>query len=392
MYGWAGRLKEFFCRKDRAFIVLLTEGEPGAYSLCKYTENDAGWQLAEQVEFSATAEMLAEQGGTAVDDLVEAVGRAALEIARKGWQEVPLLYVLPEGELLGYALNLPPDLTAEQQREAAYWEFDDKLLARGLSVENFACICHPARENGGQCTIMGVRRGYLQEVEQAFAQAELALADIIPAAGSGAEAVLSYLNSSQKERGGFKQRSGEGFSARRILAAWFGLLFVLGTLLLAVDIYQYKQAQSMAAEQQQELVRLAQEQRAMQAMEEKTAAIARREKLMLSFNKEEAPWYSLLVHLGTDTTEGVSLTGVYASADGKQLYLEGQAVTYDVLAEFVAHLEEEREFFPQGISLENSTLVKGREGAPDKINFSVSIDWELADAGDNTGEVQDGSL
>lgn len=392
MYGWAGRLREFFCRKDRAFIVLLTEGEPGAYSLCKYTENDAGWQLAEQVEFSAVAEMLAEQGGTAVDDLLEAAGRAALEIARKGWQELPLLYVLPEGELLGYALNLPPDLTAEQQREAAYWEFDDKLLARGLSVENFACICHPARENGGQCTIMGVRRGYLQEVEQAFAQAELALADIIPAAGSGVEAVLSYLNSSQKERGGFKQRSGEGYSVRRILAAWFGLLFVLGTLLLAVDIYQYKQAQSMAAEQQQELVRLAQEQRAMQAMEEKTAAIARREKLMLSFNKEEAPWYSLLVHLGTDTTEGVSLTGVYASADGKQLYLEGQAVTYDVLAEFVAHLEKEREFFPQGISLENSTLVKGREGAPDKINFSVSIDWELADVGDNTGEVQDGSL
>lgn len=391
MYGWAGRLKEFFCRKDRAFIVLLPEGEPGTYSLCKYIENDAGWQMAEQMEFSPAVEILAEQGGTAVDDLLEATSRTALEIARKGWQEVPLLYVLPEGELLGYALNLPPDLTAEQQREAAYWEFDDKLLARGLSVDNFACICHPARENGGQCTIMGVRRGYLQEVEQAFAQAELALADIIPAAGSGAEAVLSYLNSSQRESAGFKQRSGESFSVRRILAAWFGLLFFLGTLLLAVDIYQYEQAQSMAAEQQQELARLAQEQRDMQAMEEKTAAIARREKLMLAFSKKEAPWYSLLVHLGTETTEGVSLTNVYASMDGKQLYLEGQAVTYDVLAEFVAHLEEERAFFSRGISLENSTLVKGREGMPDKINFSVSIDWELADVGDNSGEVQDGS-
>jgi len=390
MYGWAGRLKEYFYYQDREFIVLQPIGDKGSYGLLRFIFADGGWQETDRVPALCLRSLL--DGEAAAEDSLEKLaGQAALEIARRGWQNIPLLYVLPEEEMLGYVLNLPPNLTVEQRREAAYWEFDDKLLAKGLSVENFVCICRERVGTGGQCTIMGVRRGYLQELDQAFGQAELTLSDILPAAEDSFAEVLSYLNSSQREMAGFMCRSGMGLSVKRVLAVWGGLLILLSSLFLAVDICHYKQAQTLAREQKQELLALNADQQEMILMDNKLKAIADREELLQQLTRYGAPWYSLLVHLGTNTVEGVYLTKVYASSDGQQLNLEGQAVTYDALAEYMGQLEADREFFSQGIRLDNSVLVKESFGGSETVRFSVSVKWESGNDGKNYGKAEGGA-
>ncbi|MCR5757667.1 MAG: PilN domain-containing protein [Selenomonas sp.] len=393
MYGLAGRLRDYFLCRDREFVAFLPAADPAGACLEKFTLTDGIWQAAERVPVSSASQLLTEQSGEKQEPaMAEIVGQAALILARKGWQSLPLLYVVPADEMLGFALQLPPALSFEQQWEAAYWEFDAKLLARGLRAENFSCLCRPAAGKEGLCSIVGVRRGYLQEVERIFTQGELFLADILPAASQGEDAVLAYLKDSRREKAGFKGRPGKRFSASHILTAWFGIWILLGMMVLAMDLYHYQQAQSLAAEQQQELQGLEAEQRAMKQLVDKHAAIARREELLQELGQQGKPWYSLLVHLGTNTAEGVSVTEIHADEAGEQLKLEGQAVNYDALADFVSQLEADKDFFAGGVKLDKSVLAKGNGGEPDRVRFAVSVKGELGNDGPESEKAADDSF
>ena len=380
MYGVAGRLKAYFYRTDDAFVAVSAEDEGGR--LGKYACRENLWQLEEESVLSP-AGALYEQAGHAAASLREIAEQATMEINRKGWQDMPLLYIVPETEQMRYALNLPPGLNAVEQQEAAYWELDDKLLEQGLSAENFACACRLSDEGGNRCIITGVSRGYLQEVEESFAQADLNLADIVPAGG-----VMDYLRSQRREMEGFKKRQGAGLAVKRILGAWVVAWLTAGLALLAVDFMDYRQACALAGQQQRELAMLAPAAQEMHALTEQAANIADREKRIQAFSRQGMPWHSLLVHLGTNTVQGVSLAGLNVSADGHKLYLEGQAVSYDCLAEFMGRLEDDKLFFRQGITLENSEVAKGRGNEPDKVQFSVSVEWEPDHEGQNDDEVQ----
>ena len=376
MCGVAGRLKAYFYKTDTEFVTVSLADSGGC--VAKYTCQENSWQLAEESRlYTAAADC------ERLDCWQELVEQAALTISRKGWQAIPLLYIVPEKEQLSYALNLPPGLTREQQQEAAYWELDDKLLAQGLSAENFACVCSSNEAAGSSCTITGVSKGYLREVETAFSQAELYLADIVPALG-----VMAYLNSSQREQAGFKGRSGAGWAVKHVLKAWLIFWLMVGIVVLSADLIHYRQAAVMAEKQQNELALLATEEQEMQSLTALAADIAAREKKIQIINQQAMPWYSLLVHLGTHTVAGVALMGVNVSADGK-LCLEGQAVNYDCLAEFVGRCEEDRDFFTQGITLTDSAVVKGSSMEPDKVKFSVSVmNWESKKDGQNPDETK----
>ena len=380
MYGVAGRLKAYFYRTDDAFVAVSAASEGGR--LEKYVCRDSSWQLEEKTVLSSAGALYDQTvNATGLQELAE---QAAIEINRKDWQDIPLLYIVPETEQVRYALNLPPGLNAVQQQEAAYWELDDKLLAQGLSAENFACVCHASAESGNSCTITGVSKGYLQEAEETFAQAELTLADIVPAGG-----IMDYLRSQQREIEGFKKRQGAGLAVKRILAVWFAAWLTVGLILLSADFLHYRQAYALAEQQEHELALLSAEVQEMHALTAQTGRIADREKKIQAFSSQGMPWYSLLVHLGTNTAQGVLLTGINVSADGHKLYLEGQAVSYDCLAEFIGQFEADKLFFAQGVTLENSEVLKGRGNEPDKVQFSLSIDWEPNHEGKHVDEVQD---
>lgn len=370
MYGGVGRLKKFFFRVDREFVVVVPDAN-GEWSLQRFACPEGVWQMLEECKVPPTWEIFSPQGGNITPgDLGEKASWAAAEIQRKGWQKLPLLFMVPESESISYALNLPPGLTDTQQQEAAYWEFDDKLLARGLSAENFACICSHSGE--GKCTITGVRKGYLEEVEDAFVQAELRLADMV----SAVYGTLNYLKSSKREHLGFKSRKGTELDKGRLLTCWFGLWLMVGLVLLAVDVYHYQQASSLAAASHNELLLMDTEQQEMNKLEAWKEDIIRREQQLQILSRQRVSWYSLLVHLGTDTTQGVIVTNISLSDDGRQLNLAGQAVSYECLTEFMSRCEEDGEYFVGGVTLENSTIVRGRENEPDRVNFSLAVNWE----------------
>lgn len=383
MYGWAGRLKDFCWAEDRAYVFVALNKQGGA-ELGKFAWDGLGWQQVTAI--TAPETMAFRTGEGSALSLTEAAGWTALEIARKGWQAVPLIYVVPEQELIRYGLNLPPELSAEEQRVAAYWELDDKLMAKGLSGEDFSCLCHSVE---GKCVITAVRKGYLQEVQEAFAQAELTLADTIPAEGQGLEqSVLAYLNSSQRAGAGFGNRPGKGLAWRRLSAAWLAFMLFVCICFTAVDVYHYQQSRSQVAEQQEELARLGTERQQVMALQDKQACIEKREGLWLKLGQQEATGYSLLVHLGTGITEGVCLTHINAGENGQGILVEGQAVSYDCLSEFMARLEEDRAFFPRGAVLERSaTCRQGQDGA-DKVEFSLRINGEREVDGKNPKQME----
>lgn len=381
MRGWVGYLRGYFYQQDQEFVVLRAEEQGGCLSY--YVQADGIWQR--KAQSMAMPETAGDSADSGEDDALGKLAEwAALEIAKKGWQKVPLLYVLPEQEMIGYVLNLPPALTAAQQEEAAFWEIDDKLAARGLGADAFAFVCETLAENAAEtrCAMMGVRRDYLQEVRAAFARAELVLEDVlIPDEhdNGGAGKPPAYLLGKVP---GFFRRPARRLAGRRLLAVW---LLVMGLILgiwAAYDLYGWAQAKGSAEARGTELVRLAPEKQEMEAAETICQQIENREHLLQALQEKGIPWYSVLVHLGCHTTEGVYITDLEIGNAGSQLRLEGRAVNYDALAEFVGSLEQDRAFFPQGAILEDSSLDKGRDGS--QIRFSLTINWETGTGHDES--------
>ena len=382
--GWAGRLRDFVFTTERAYLFVV-KGSAGRTQVLHVVSQDGSWQKV--AESTASGDAVYAAGEQEDGTLTEMASQAAMEIAKKGWQDLPVVYVVPEAELIRYALQLPPDLSIEEQREAAYWELDDKLLARGLSGEDFACLCQPAKEMDGKCLITAVRKGYLQAVRQAFAQAELKLVDMIPAGGEELQGPLNYLQNPQREGAGFCGRTGSEIAYGRLLSIWLALLLLICTCLAALDVFSYQQAKSFAAERQAELVLMEQERKQMAELTAKRAAVERREGLWQQLGQQGISGYSLLVHLGTSIGDGVCLTRIHTGAEGEGVLLEGQAVNYDCLMDFMGRLEADRDYF-SAVDLDNSSLAKGKSGEADRIQFSLRINGESDEHGKARGKTE----
>lgn len=382
--GWVGRLKKFFQQQNQEYVAIVQDENVGC-SLLRYIQHEGDWELADSSTEKQEAWCMETQASVADKKLNESTENlaawTAMELAKKGWQKASLLYVVPEEEVIGYLFNLPPGLNEAQQQEAAFWELDDKLAARGLNADSFACQCEsvPAVADSSSCTIVGVRRDYLQELKLAFDAAELKLDDVIAAwddnSGElrGQKAVQEYLTGKRK---GFFQRQKYQPAWRRIIACWLlGMLLLLGGW-IGFDVFQYEQAKHMADLQAAELDRQSPEARQMEMANSKIRKIEVREQLLHELQAGNTSWYSILVHFGARTTEGVFITRLNKDDDGRRLHLEGRAANYAVLAEFVHNLEQDKDFFTQGVNLESSEAVTGEKAEVGQVRFSLWISWE----------------
>lgn len=385
--GWAGRLKKFFQQQTQEYVAVV-RSENGDYTLLRYIRYEDRWELADSSLEKQEAWCLEVQNTvenrmvvSSVDDLAAWV---AMELAKKGWQEAALIYVVPEEEVVGYLFNLPPGLDEMQQKEAAFWELDDKLAARGLNAEDFACQCEAVltKADSSACAIIGVRRDYLQEVRAAFAAAELKLDDVIAVQGDnreelcGQKAISEYLNG---KRQGFFQRQKYQPAWQRIIACWLLGMFLLLGGWTGCDVFAYEQARQQASRQTIELNRLSAEERQMEFVSSRIRAVEAREQLLRDLQAKDVSLYSVLVHFGAQTTEGVFITKLTTDDDGRRLHLEGRAADFAVLAEFVHNLEQDRDFFTRGVILENSEAVTGEKGEAGQVRFSLRINWESKD-------------
>ena len=80
---------------------------------------------------------------------------------------------------------------------------------------------------------------------------------------------------------------------------------------------------------------------------------AGKEKKLRDLSARNIPWYSVLVHLGARTVNGVWLERLELEGRDK-LRIEGRAVSYEAVADFVKMFEADRDFFPQVPVLESS--------------------------------------
>ena len=373
MYGWAGRLKQFFTLQDREYVLLCPQLGEGFGLLHLTCQQGADCWCLQDCISEQTAEKFP--------------AWAALSIAKRGWQNIPLLYVVPATEIMGYMMNLPPQLAEQERREAAYWEFDARLGERGLGAEAFMLSCQPVPGQENCAYVAAVRREYLQDVQAELAAEELELADMLLTGGQGktawdggwqagaqrlelaaalgltaaqvtalepvAAAVLNYIGSCGQKLPGLLGRRRERLSLSKIALVYGACLLTLGGSVLAGDVYHYQQAGSLLAQYQGELAGLAAEAQEAADWQNGQANVAAKDKLLGKLGQGQVPGYALLLHLGLDTCEGVYITEL-SSAQADSIQLSGRAVTYDALADYMNRLTEDKDFFAGSVQLESA--------------------------------------
>lgn len=140
-----------------------------------------------------------------------------------------------------------------------------------------------------------------------------------------------------------------------------GVCFLGESLLVGWDGWTLYQARAQAEARQQELAHLLPAKQQMETLEKRRSGLEQKERRLQLLTQAGFPWYGLLVHLGAMTVEGVWLEGI-EQRDEHRLEIEGRAVSYEAIADFVQAFERDKDFFPDGPVLESS----GSSAAGDK--------------------------
>ena len=371
MFGLVGRLKDRLQIKWRHIIgvAIQDDGSVCLLELIEGTDGN-GWQVKERMELPAEA------GG----DLWGQANRIAAKLAAAGLSDVPVVLLAKKEE--EHMLPVPPGMTEGERQEAAYWELDVRLAAKGLEREDYvAAICSLPQNPRLWGSI--VRRDYLDEVRAAFEQAGVRLIDVFITPDTEMGKALCRGVSYWQKQGGRKwgcallhqQESPVGWNWPVMAAIVAGMAIFLSCAVIGWDSWMLYAARQENWSAKQEMVRLASEQNKMKLLERIGQETTGKEKLLQELSAKTIPWYSVLVHLGSRTVEGVWLERLEFEGRNK-LHLTGRAASYEAVAAFVQAFEEDRDFFPQGAVLESSGEVEKQSPQPEgdgSISFQLSI-------------------
>ena len=163
----------------------------------------------------------------------------------------------------------------------------------------------------------------------------------------------------------------DGWNWKRLsLAAACCSLLVMGVI-SGYDLWNLYEAGQAKEALQQERLLLAREEKTKNLLEQSIRETELRDKRLEALSRESFPWYSLLVHFGSMTVEGVYIKDISLS-ERDTLQVEGEAVTFDALADFLKGFESDKNFFPQGPILQNSSVPeRGTAGA--SVHFSLQL-------------------
>lgn len=327
--------------------------------------------------------------------------RIGARLYTEGWENIPRVYAVPDDEQFACLITLPPDMEAAEQREAAYWELADRLERESLDIDSFA-VASAGCGDTQTVWAAAVSREYLEQVTAAFQAAEIFLDEIIaspePAGGlvmddrktgmlhlagqtiscpAGEEypdaagfgralgAALCYADGvlAGEKRSGWllnPARPVERWNYRFLAAAMVAGMFLFLVLLTGWDAWQLYSAQQEAFQYRQELAQKMPQQKKMAALEQVRQLTEQKEQALASLSKENIPWRSVLIHFGTVTVDGVWLN--HLEMKGKDvLQIDGYAVSYDAVADFVKAFEKDTAFFPEGPVLESSGQENGEK-------------------------------
>ena len=330
--------------------------------------------------------------------------RCAIEIAKRGWDGIPIVAMVPASMRREYLITLPPGMDETEQHEAAYWELDDKLVREGIQIEQTCTVCRQLSADRG-VWIAAVDRDIVESMTSAFCDAELPLKEIlcVPppdsedwsewttdffctgpdmpflSAQAGREAALAatvFLMGERDEKWRrlrllTPERIPERWNYRRLAAALFGVIFLSLCLMTGWDSWKLYEAGRYKMDAQAQLGHLSMERRQMEMLERVRRETERKEKCLVCLSSGNIPWYSMLVHFGTMTTEGVWLENMEMQ-DGQTIVLKGRAVSYGALSDFVKRFERDTELFPHGPVLDQSEIQQ-EAGARQEICFRMML-------------------
>lgn len=332
---------------------------------------------------------------SAPDDIAEEI---ALDLARAGWEQAPRVLIVPERYAQGFVFRLPPGAYESGAHNEAYWEMvaeiggePDKArqltpgmpLASGgyyISVIERSCIgTYTAAFNAAECELTNIVLGAPNAAELDRLAGEMLVEwqaeEMARRSAIVSEALyggLSYLapvptppaTCTLLER---TAADAERYSYPRIAGALLALTFLVLLLLTGGELYNLHNINVENEQVRSELALKSPELKKMKLLEQVTRDTAQKEQILTQLTAENIPWYAMLVHLGTLTVDGVRLERLDLT-NKNYLRLDGYAATYEALAEFLARFEQDKDFFPHGPLLQNTTTEDAG------LRFSVSLE------------------
>ena len=273
---------------------------------------DAGSWLVKQSVQESISLLIDNEAAQEADFPAQIAEAAGLRLAQLGWTELPQLLILPEEAVLGYVLRLPPDMAADERTEAAYWELEARLAEQGWDIEQCQTVQSELIE--GDFWIAAVQKDDLRLWQQAFTAAELPLMDLLVMAPTAAD-IFTVGNQIPGDRAcGLlrKQKPAAGvcWDYRRLAMAGLAgvLLFLIGWT--GWNSWQLYTARQEAAKVKQQLAQLGADQQRMERLESVRQGIDAKNQQLQTLSARNFPWYSVLVHFGSMTTEGAWLDGL----------------------------------------------------------------------------------
>ncbi len=388
-------LKEIFWKMPKSSIGICKEGEK--IFLARLERMGEEWKISatEELSFSPKGE---EEAG-AVADAVR------MHCARRGWSMEILSLCLSEDRLFREIVSLP-ELEEPDLPEAIHWEIEGREI---FGEKGFRTAFGRTGEGKNDYWVAAVEEGEEEGWEYAWRERDMELSCVVAMpptrdpveweeeglsfdGGRGklgerlpdvetSPSAMAALYAAMVGAGIFRGLRGSCFSKGKEDPPWDwkALCLAVGSvalvclcLMVGSDLWRLHAAREDHLEAHRELLLLGKEQKRKDLLEKSMQETERRDSVLAVLSKENFPWYSLLVHFGTMTVEGVCIKDI-ALSEENILSIEGEAVTFDALAEFLKKFEGDRDFFSAAPLLENATT--GEKSKPgEMVQFSLRLE------------------
>ena len=400
MSGWDGFRERFHHRVMRVAGVALREGMLHVVGL---ERRDGAFQAS----FFCHVMLQATEA-----ELLQAVAeKTACLLAQTGWEDERVVAALPEGMASAFSETFPPGASSEEMQDMARYAVE----AQGLFPDGtYRAACAPAPD--GTHVVAAISESQLASIRDAFQSAGIQIwgAAVTPksfslicegAALSWGEEVISIAPELLGSDGMFHgwvegaaaaiygaaimvqavHRHGllfpfgavqlSGWACGRIALAACAVAFIVLAVFTAWDVYTYVAVRQEHQQVRSNLAMLYGDAQHMEADREEKAWVERQDTALQTLTKEAGPSSAVLAHLGRLPVDGICLEKLEL-AQGKPLQLEGEAVTFDALSEYLQGFSKDEVFFPHGPRLRDSSRPKeaarGEDGGT--IHFSLELD------------------
>lgn len=382
-----------FCRSNVAYVVRLEN-------------KDGQWELYENVMVPMPVIGMGEDFPPA--EL--AVEKIVTMMQVMGWSAAPIAMCLEEDDVFTDTLHLP-NMPESEMREAVRWELDGQ---RDFDEPEFLSVFQFVTGDEGQWAA-AVPKTIVDTWRKAWKEngMELAALTVMPSFVKASctleneglrvgEVCFPFVHEPYDifyDDGGwealhaaktlcFPEASHMNFLAegKPFSSDWnWKSMSLTVTAVISIGLFgcfladygQLSGEQEALAAQKSQLALLSHAQKEKRLLEAAEAQIREKNKQLVRLSEESYPWRSILIHLGTMTVDGVWLSEV-TMPKSNELEIQGKAIQYEALAEFLQKFEGDKEFFPSAPILKSAQAEAG-ESHSSTVTFQLILKLDTRD-------------